>query len=1038
MRSLLVLVQAFLVLLSVPLHADSYTFRHYAGTRGGPGRTDGIAAEARFWSPSAVATDASGNVYVADTENHTIRRVTSSGVVTTVAGVAGQSGFANGFGAAARFKRPGGIAVDASGNVYVADENHVVRKIAAGGLVTTFAGNAAISGHTDGTGTAARFFLIFGMAFDSAGNLYVAEYGTHTIRKITPAAVVTTIAGTPDVSGSANGTGSAALFNRPNSLAVDATSNVYVTEFASHTIRKITPAAVVTTVAGSTGVCGYADGVGTSAVFCAPRGIAVDSAGDLYVADGSNFRIRKVLAASGTVSTFAGSGSLASIDGAGTSAAFMGVQSVASDASNNLYVPEGNGHTIRKITPAAVVTTLAGVAPAYGFSAAAGQNARFYNPEGVVVDGDNNVYIADTSNSVIRKIPNGTLEPIAFAGSPGTFGTADGTGAAASFRQPSGMTTDTSNNVYVADRNAHTIRKITTAAVVTTIAGSPLLSGSDDGNGSAARFNGPQGIAADSSGNLYVADTDNHTIRKLTPAGDVTTLAGMAGFNGSTNGTGSAARFNAPAALVVGSDGNLYVADRDNHTIRKVTMAGEVTTLAGQPGTLGSTDGTGSSARLAFPRSIAADGSGNLYVGDYYYTIRKVTLAGEVTTIGGKYELKGSEDGTGDVARFSDLKGIASTSGGVLFVADAHTLRRGAAALPDVATIDIGQGAVGVVRQLSTAPATANLWFWSIVRRPPGSVATLSTTNTRTPTFTPDVPDLYTFRLFSALGSPNSVTEVSLRAVSETLTVGPGTLPDGLLSINYSATLTASGGTPPYFFELVGGVVPPGISVSGTGEVSGVPTIAMTGDFTVRATDSVGSTGQAEVFLTIVATAPAAEAHAVSSTSVAVTWPVVSSATGYRVYRSPGGGGFSTVGDAATSTFTDTTAATNMAYLYRITALDAANHESTPGNTDLATTVIFTDSPLNAGVTPVRAVHVSQLRTAVNAVRTLALIGTTTFTDPSLSGVAIKAVHITELRSALAAARSALSLPVTAGPALTPGVTRIQATHVEELRDGVE
>ena len=212
------------------------------------------------------------------------------------------------------------------------------------------------------------------------------------------------------------------------------------------------------------------------------------------------------------------------------------------------------------------------------------------------------------------------------AGTAGSNGSTDAAGSAARFYVPYGIAVDSPGNVYVADFYNNTIRKITAAGVVTTLAGTAGSNGSTDATGSAARFYVPRGVAVDSSGNVYVADTNNSTIRKITAAGVVTTLAGLAGSNGSTDATGSAARFYNPFGVAVDSSGNVYVADFSNFTIRKITAVGVVTTLAGSAGTTGSADGTGSAAGFNIPLGVALDSSGNVYVGDSgNFTIRKIT-----------------------------------------------------------------------------------------------------------------------------------------------------------------------------------------------------------------------------------------------------------------------------------------------------------------------------------------------------------------------------------------------------------------------------
>jgi sugar lactone lactonase YvrE len=253
--------------------------------RGYGGSADGTGAAARFNGPSGVAVDGAGNVFVADNGNNTIRKVTPSGVVTTLAGTAGSYGSADGTGAAARFCSPSGVAVDGAGNVFVADGNNTIRKITPSGVVTTFAGTAGSYGSADGTGGAARFSSPEGVAVDGAGNVFVADTGNNTVRKITPAGVVTTLAGSADSSGSADGTGAAARFNGPQGVAVDGSGNVFVADTGNNAIRKISTSGVVTTIVGVAAPRSAGNFPGPlPASIVSPLGVAIDpSTGKLYM-----------------------------------------------------------------------------------------------------------------------------------------------------------------------------------------------------------------------------------------------------------------------------------------------------------------------------------------------------------------------------------------------------------------------------------------------------------------------------------------------------------------------------------------------------------------------------------------------------------------------------------------------------------------------------------------------------------------------------------------------------------------------------------
>ena len=778
-------------------YGQEYTFTTLAGPGGGPGAIDGPGAEARFNRPLGLAVDGAGNQYVTDSYNNTVRKITPGGVVTTLAGLAGSSGSVNGTGGAARFKFPSGVAVDAVGNVYVADEyNHTIRKITPGGLVTTLAGLPGLAGSVNGTGSAARFNYPNGLAVDAAGNVYVADQSNCTIRKITPGAVVTTLAGVPGLAGSADGTGSAVRFNYPSGVAVDSAGNVYVADESNQAIRKIAAGGVVTTVAGNPALLdpygdpagGFADGTGTGAQFNYPLGVAVDAAGNIYVADDWNNAIRKVTP-DGVVTTLAGDPTphydpngnpmAGYADGTGSTAQFNAPSALAVDNAGRLCVADSGNFTIRQVTTDGLVTTLAGKPVLVGTSDGTGTAARFSYPLGVALDNADDLFVADSYNDTIRRVtPAG--EVTTFAGLAGSPGTDDGTGVAAQFNYPTALVPDGAGNLYVADGHNHTIRKVTSEGVVTTFAGTTGVPGSDDGTGTAARFNQPRGMVLDSASNLFVLDRDNQTIRKVTSAGEVTTFAGMVGVAGSANGTGTAAQFNYSRSMAIDRADNLYVADSGNNTIRKVTPAGVVTTLAGLAGVIGSADGTGSAARFNAPFGIVSDGADNLYVTDTWNnTIRKVTTSGVVTTQAGRADLDpggnplvGSADGVASVAQFNNPNGITLDSAGNLYLTDAfdNSVRFGTTnTCPDKPTIDLASGPATQTRQLDTSPQTAVAWQWSVIRRPANSVAAFSDPNIRNPTFRPDVANLYIFQLRAT----NTSGALCIRTLSFTATVPP-------------------------------------------------------------------------------------------------------------------------------------------------------------------------------------------------------------------------------------------------------------------------
>lgn len=312
----------------------------------------------------------------------------------------------------------------------------------------------------------------------------------------------------------------------------------------------------------------------------------------------------------GIVSTLAGNGSAGAVNGVGSGATFNQPLGLTIDNQNNLYLADSSNHLIRKISPTGVVSTIAGNGTG-GFSEGNGTQAMFNCPWGVVADTLGNLYVGDYLNSRIRKITSGG-QVSTFAGN-GTLGLVDGVGTSASFRNPEGLAIDAAGNIYVADRGNHAVRKITPGGLVTTLAGNGTL-GATNGLGSAATFNEPRCLAVDAQGTVFVADRTNHLIRKVTAAGMVSTLVG-AGVPGYQNGTGISALINTPAALVIDSRGYLYLVDRGNHRIRVISPIGVVSNLAGN-GATGRADGTGVSATFNSPYGLAMDSQGYLFVAD--------------------------------------------------------------------------------------------------------------------------------------------------------------------------------------------------------------------------------------------------------------------------------------------------------------------------------------------------------------------------------------------------------------------------------------
>jgi sugar lactone lactonase YvrE len=699
--------------------------RMLAGSPGNPGSQDGLGSGAQFNGPSGVAVDGFGNVFVADQYNETIRKVTAQGVVTTVAGLAGVVGSVDGNGPGARFNSPAGLALDAAGNLYVADTgNDSIRKVTQAGVVTTFAGLAGIPGSLDAVGTNARFSSPVGLALDSSGVLYVADSGNNTIRKIIPNGTVSTLAGNPGLPGSADGLGSAAQFASPIGVALDTNNNIFVTDFLNHSLRRVTPSGLVRTMAGLPGTRGSADGLGSFARFDFPAGIAIDSANNFYIADAVNNTIRRgvfgpaitsqpqsqSVAVGGNATFTVAAGGMAPLSYQwqlngfnipGATGPALAVNNAHNASAGSYTVTVANvGNTVTSSVATLAVTYAPGapidpalLAPLQNQTVVGGGNVLFsvsaggtqpfsyqWFFNGAPISGASNSFLNLTTVSILAAgnysvvVSNAggavTSAPVAltvnsplaittFAGAPGVQATNDGPGIYARFNDPLADAVDSAGNIYVADTDNDTIRLITPAGIVSTLAGTAGMAVSQDGYGTGALFNAPAAITLDHLGNVFVADTGSGNIRKIIPAGGLNVV--------STIATG----FDDPVGLAVDAVGNVYVADHNALTISKISPSGSVNLFAGFSFASGVADGIGNGARFAGPRALAFDAGGNLYVGDdVACTIRLITPTGVVTTVAGSPGHPGFQDGVGAAALFNGPAGLAFDNAGNIYVTD--------------------------------------------------------------------------------------------------------------------------------------------------------------------------------------------------------------------------------------------------------------------------------------------------------------------------------------------------------------------------------
>jgi trimeric autotransporter adhesin len=607
----------------------------------GDGVTGG-ATLASLYHPYATAVDSSGNIYIADTYNCVVRKVSTANTITTVAGIGGSCGYSGdtGKGTAAQLYYPEGLALDASGDLFIADTNNcVVRKLVlSSNTITTSAGNHTCGYSGDsGAATSAELYLPASLATDSTGNVFIADTSNCVIREVTKSnQKIATVAGNHTCGFLGDGgLATAAEMNQVFGIAVSGTT-VTISDYYNQRIRQFTVGGNINTVAGNGTACAGTCGEGGSAISAElydPVGVAVTTGGTIYFSDNYNYAVDS-FTVGGNLNRFAG---------------------------NHVYNVE----------------TLITGAPANG--------VELNYPVGIDDDSNGNVYIADSHNSMVREDVKSTGLVNFFAGD-GTYGyTGDGGPAtSAELSYPYGVTKDSLGNVYIADTNNCLIRKVSTAGTISTFAGL-VVTGSircgysgDGGAATSAELYYPWGLAVDSKNAVYMTDEAEHVIRKIS-AGTITTIAGiggLAGYSGDGGPATSALLYN-PQGVAVDPAGNVFIADYNNCRIREVSAAtGNINTVAGT-GYCGFTgDGLAVANGIGYPQGIAVDANDNLFIADYNERVRWVSPNGIMTTIAGTGAAGYSGDGgIATAATLYEPTGITLDSAGDVLVSDYNNFR---------------------------------------------------------------------------------------------------------------------------------------------------------------------------------------------------------------------------------------------------------------------------------------------------------------------------------------------------------------------------
>jgi uncharacterized protein (TIGR03437 family) len=661
------LINSILILaISCCGFGQTYTIQTFAGGA----LPNNIAGTSASLGPvNAVALDTNGNAYVSAQDYGIVLRLdAATGLLAIVAGtgVTGYSGD-NGPATSAELSFVTGIALDGDGNLFILDQGRV-REVS-GGIITTVAGDGTFGYSGDGgPATAGQWRQPVGIAADATGAIYIADSGNNRIRKVAHG-VITTVAGNGKAGYSGDGGPSiSAELSSPNGVAVDTSGNLYIADLGNSRIRKVS-GGVITTVAGN-GMAGFSgDGGSATSAALSPDGIAVDSVGNLYISDESS-RVREVL--NGVISTVAGNGTAGFNGdlGAATSVELNIPLGVGVDSSHNLFIADYRNDRVRKVALGVSRTVAGGGGVGDGGQAI---EAQLASPLGIALDSSGKLYIADPGNNRVRAVSDGIITTVAGIGTPGTSGN-NGPADVAELSNPLAVAADSAGDVYIADGSS--VREVSNR-IIASVVGSYYGAGCGSGPAASAQLSIPYGIALDPSGNLYIADTYNDCIREITN-GTIASVAGTAlnpGYSGD-NGPALRAQLNQPQGVALDAAGNLYIADSYNYVVRRVSN-GVITTVAGN-GTQGFSgdDGPATSAQLFIPTSITLDAAGNLFIVDNVNSRVRKVAGGVITTIAGTgAQGFAGDNGPATAASLDGPWGIAVDQGGNVFVSDSGSNR---------------------------------------------------------------------------------------------------------------------------------------------------------------------------------------------------------------------------------------------------------------------------------------------------------------------------------------------------------------------------
>jgi len=817
--------------------------------------------------PDYVAVDSAGNIFIADYLNSTVRKIAAStGIITTVAGN-GTPGFSGDGGAAtsAQLGGPGALALDTAGNLYLSDpSNNRVRKVdASTGIITTVAGNGIAGSSGDGgAATNAELNNPIGIALDSAGDLFIAE--SNSVRKVSATTgIITTVI--------SNGSTPSPGFNQPIGIAIDGSGNLFIADTGNNRVLKLTAASGTISIVAGNGTAGFSGdgGPATSAEFNYPGSVALDNAGNLYINDSLSNRVRKVSAATGIISTVAGDGTAgyAGDGGAAVDAELNYPGGVALDSAGNLYISDASNNVIREVSPLTfpstavtsssapqnlfLQTTQAETISSFTVSASQGNQQEYTvgkvtgcaadgvtsNPAGTictvpitfssaypglrsvplkVVTSAGNVNIGLNAIGVgpLAALTPGTMSTLAGEVNAPNCNAYSGPALLGPLCNPAAGAVDAAGNVYVAAFLSNTLSKIDTQGNITVIAGTGAGGVSGIGGpATSANIENPSDVAVDAAGDVYFADSAAHQIFRIDAVTQILTSVagnGTQGYSGD-NGPATMASLNYPQGVALDTQGNLYVEDQDNNLIRKINAAGVITTVAGNAaavgqsfGAYGGDGGPAIQANLALCchngiyaayDAISVDAAGDLFIGDSgHHVVREVTTDGIIHTVAGNNALGGGYSGDGGAATSAQLNwpmGVAVDPGGDLYIADfANNRIRKVDADTQTITTVAGNGQEGSAGSGGPATQVSLNGPQKVVLDGEGNLIVADTKNNLVRKTDVSNPTL-TFVTPTAVGSTDS-TDGPLGAVISDIGNAPLTLPPPSTGTNPSTSASFS------------------------------------------------------------------------------------------------------------------------------------------------------------------------------------------------------------------------------------------------------